>query len=52
MIVAMTRYRVPLGLAMLGIAMLLLALLFYVRGPSMEQMQQSTVRIICKTKEG
>jgi hypothetical protein len=52
MIVAMTRYRVPLGLAMLGIAMLLLALLFYVRGPSMEQMQQSTVRIVCKTKEG
>jgi hypothetical protein len=35
---------------MLLAAMLLLSLLFYVPGPNMAQMQQSTVRIICETK--
>jgi hypothetical protein len=49
MIVAMTRHRVPLGVAMLGVSLVLVALLFHVPGPNMEQMQQSTVRIICQT---
>jgi hypothetical protein len=52
MIAAITRYRVPLGAAMLGLALLLLASLLRTAGPDMEQMQQSTVRIVCKTKEG
>ena len=46
MIVATTRYRVPLG-----VAMLLLGLLFHVRVLDIEQMQRSTVRILCDTKE-
>jgi Trypsin-like peptidase domain/FHA domain len=50
MIAAITKYRIPLGVAMLGLGMLLLALLFHVSAPNMEQMQQSTVRIICGAK--
>jgi S1-C subfamily serine protease len=46
MIVARTKYRVPLG-----VAMLLLGLLFHVPTLDMEEMQRSTVRILCETKE-
>ena len=52
MIAVMAKHRVPVGLVMLGLGLLLLALLFHVPDPNMEQMQQSTVRIICKTKGG
>jgi hypothetical protein len=51
MIAAVTRHRIPLGVAMLGLALLLVVFLFHAPGPNMEQMQQSTVRIICQTKE-
>jgi serine protease Do len=48
MIAAVAKYRVPIGVVMLGLGLLLLILLFHVSGPNMEQMQQSTVRIICQ----
>ena len=50
MMAAAPRHFVPLGLAMLLIALLLTTPLLYAPGANMEQMQQSTVRIICVTK--
>ncbi len=50
MFVASARHGVPLGLAMLLSALLLLALLFRVPAADVDQMQRSTVRIVCITK--
>lgn len=47
MTVAITKHYVPLGLAMLFSALLLLIWLLRTPGPNLEQMQQSTVRIVC-----
>jgi hypothetical protein len=49
MIAAVTRYRIPLGVAMLALSLLLFGTLFHVPAPDMQRMQQSTVRIICRT---
>ena len=52
MIVRWDRRWTPLGVAMLLLAMLPLVLLFHRSAANMEQMQQSTVRLLCKTKGG
>jgi hypothetical protein len=52
MIPVMAKHPVLLGVAMLGLALVLLALLFHAPAANMEQLQQSTVRIVCKTKGG
>jgi S1-C subfamily serine protease len=50
MIVAASRYHTALGLGMVALALLLLALQFHVPGADMDQMQRSTVRLICEIK--
>ena len=52
MIPVMAKHPVLLGVAMLGLALVLLALLFHAPAANMEQLQQSTVRISCKTWGG